>query len=126
MVGLTLLTALVSGLFYSFGQGLRVWRKINERVAHLQIANIVAERICRDIRSSAVLAGSNSAEVFLKIGGEGGSYKLVDSKIRRKKGSTTAYLTDDGEIKRLAFSYPAVGAVNVSIDDLSYLVSGRN
>jgi prepilin-type N-terminal cleavage/methylation domain-containing protein len=126
IVALTLLTALVGGLFFSFGQGLRNWRKITAAAAHLQVESIISERICREVRLGAVLPASSSSEVFLKIDGEAVSYKLVDSKVRRKKGSTTAYLTDDKEIKRLFFSYPAAGAINITVDDLSFLVSGRN
>lgn len=126
IVALTLMSALVSGLFYSFGQALRSWRRINDDAAHLQIQSLVNERLCRDIRSGAILASSNSAEVFLKIGAETVSYRLITSKVRRKSGSVSAYLTMDSEIKKLSFAYPSPGAVSVCLDGLTYLAVGRN
>ena len=126
VIALTLLTALFSGLFYSFGQGLRTWGKVVQQAERRQIESIVAERICRDIRLGMILSGSTSAEIFLKVGSETFSYRLIENKIRRKTGVSSVYFTSDGEIKKLEFSYPAPKLVRVEIGDSNFLAAGRN
>jgi prepilin-type N-terminal cleavage/methylation domain-containing protein len=126
IVALTLMTALVGGMMYSFGSGLRNWRKISNRASSLQIKNIIAERLCSDVREAALQTGSTSDEIFLKIGPDLVSYKLIERKIRRKKGAGTAYLTSEDEIKKLGFSYPNAGLACITLDDISFNVYGRN
>lgn len=126
IVALTLMTALVGGLLYSFGSGLRNWRKIGNQASSLQIKNIIAERLCNEIRGSAIINSSTSEEIVLKIGPDVVSYKLESGKVRRKKGTSTAYLTSENEIKTLLFSYPDETLAGVIIDDISFYVYGRN
>jgi prepilin-type N-terminal cleavage/methylation domain-containing protein len=125
VMAISLMTALLGGVLYAFGGGLRDWRKISDRAATLQIENIVAERLCRDIRGSAIMTSSTSEEIFLKIGPEVISYKLESGKVRRKKGGSVSYWTSEGEIKKIMFVYPAPNQVLVGLDALSFLVAGR-
>jgi len=126
IVALSLMTALIGGLLYAFGNGLRSWRQISSRAATLQIENITAERLCRDIRGSAIMTSSTSEEIFLKIGPDVVSYKLEGGKVRRKKGGSVSYWTSEGEIKKLLFSYPVVDQAIVALDGVSFLACGRN
>ncbi|MDD5593144.1 MAG: type II secretion system protein [Candidatus Margulisbacteria bacterium] len=126
VIALTLMAALAGSVFYSFGTGLRAWRKIAGSAQKLQIENITAERLGREIRSGSILSGSTSQEIFIKVGPDVVSYRLVENKIRRKKNGGSAYLTSDGEIARLSFDYPAAGLAEVSIGRFVYLAGGRN
>ena len=126
IIAMSLMTALAGGALYAFGGGLRNWRKISSRAATLQIENITAERLCRDIRGSAIMTSSTSEEISLKIGADVISYKLESGKVRKKKGSSSAYLTSENEIKKLAFSYPSANLACVTLDELSFIVGGRN
>jgi prepilin-type N-terminal cleavage/methylation domain-containing protein len=125
LISLTLLAMLLGGLLYALCGGLRNWRKISGRAVTLQIENIVAERLSSDVRGSAIMTGSTSTELFLQLGPDTVSYKLEAGKVRRKKGSSTAYWTSQGEIKALTFSYPAANQVLIGLDGSSCLVGGR-
>lgn len=127
VIAMSLLTILLGGLFFALGHGLRIWRKVAREVDRQQISNLVAERICRDIRAAGeILPSSSSEEVVLKIGSEVISYKLVNSKVRRKKGSSVAYLTSEKEVGALSFSFPAAVMVGISVGGFSTHVSIRN
>ena len=126
IVVLSLMTALTGGLLYAFGNSLRSWRKISRRAATLQIENITAERLCRDIRGSAIMTGSTSEEIVLKLGPDTVSYKLENGKLRKQKGSSASYLTSENEISRLEFSYPSANLAGVTLDEMFFLAGGRN
>ncbi|MBN3033038.1 MAG: type II secretion system protein [Candidatus Saganbacteria bacterium] len=126
VIALTLLMFLAGVMFPAFARSFRNWRKLAARSGDLQTRLIVAERLCREIRSATLLAASGSDEVFLRLGGETISYKLVGNKVRRKKGASSAYLTTDNEVRRLAFAYLSDGRVAVALDDLAFSAAGRN
>ncbi len=127
IVSLSLMMILAGGMFFALGQGLRGWRKIAGRAEELQIKNLAAERITGDIRfADQILAGSGSQEIILKINSDQISYKLVERKVRRKKGTVTAYLTCEDEVKNLSFSYPAADKVQIILDELAWKVGLRN
>jgi prepilin-type N-terminal cleavage/methylation domain-containing protein len=126
IIALALLTALTGAIFCAFAQDLRNWRRITGRAAQLQTQNIIAERLCREVRAGKLLPGSSSTELLLQLGPETVSYDLYGDKIRRKKGGTSAYWTSEREITRLVFSYPPDGTINVLLDDISFAVAGRN
>ena len=126
LIAMTLLAMLLGGWLYAFGAGLRNWRKISAQATTSQIRNLVAERLCGDVRTSAIMTSSTSAEIFLQIGPDVVSYALSAGKVRRKKGGSSAYWTSEGEIKTLAFSYPAASQTLIELDGLAFLVGGRN
>lgn len=120
VVSMTLMVILAGGMLFAFGQGMRNWRKVARHSERLQIENIIAERITNDIRCAAeILAGSGSQEIVLKIDSDPVSYKLVERKVRRK----SAYLTCEDEIKKLSFSYPSPGMIEVMLDDFTWNAS---
>ena len=125
LIALTLLAMLLGGSLCALGGGLRNWRKIGGRAATLQIENIVAERLCGDVRGSAIMTGSTSTELFLRLGPDTVSYKLEAGKVRRQKGGSSASWTSEGEIKALTFAYPAANQVLIGLDGNSFLVGGR-
>jgi prepilin-type N-terminal cleavage/methylation domain-containing protein len=124
LVALSLLTLVAGALFFSFGSYLRNWRQLVRQVNKLQVQNLVAERITTELRLAAELvAPLTTEEVRLKIGGETIAYAYQAGKVRRQKGGAVAYLTSEGEISALAFSYPASRAVTVQLDDISWVVT---
>lgn len=123
IVSMTLMVILAGGMLFSFGQGLRSWKKVARCSERLQIENIIAERITSDIRcATEILTGSGSQEIFLKIDSDLVSYKLVEHKVKRM----SAYLTCEDEIKKLSFSYPSPGKVQVMLDDFAWKTSIGN
>jgi hypothetical protein len=127
IIALGLTSILIVGTFYAFGQGLRLWRETTLKFERLQVKNLVAERITRDIRGAKGWGEASSAEeLILKTAAETISYKLKNKKVNRKRGEDSAYLTSAGEIKKLKFSYPAAGQVAVTLDDFSFRVGTRN
>jgi prepilin-type N-terminal cleavage/methylation domain-containing protein len=127
LISMALLSTLTGTLFFCFGQGLRSWRKMVIKCENAQVSNIIAERIARDVRSSsAILPQSSSEEVYLRSGADTLSYRLSADKIGRRKNLSTAYLTSDGEVERLSFSYPASNEVIVTVGDYTWNVSIRN
>jgi len=126
MIALSLSAVLLAGIFFSFGQGIRNWRIIVKSASNLQIENLIAERITSDIRAaSEISAGSSSEEVVLKNEIETIGYKLVDRKVRRKKGTSISYLTSEDEVRKLFFAYPAAGVVEVKLDDFAWKAAVR-
>ena len=127
IIALTLFTVLAGSVFYAFGSELRLWRKIAEKCQREQVANLAAERICHDIRAaSEILAASASEELQLRVGSENISYRLVNYKIRRQKGSSIAYLTNEREVEKLIFSYSSGNLVEVTVGDFCSRVEIRN
>jgi len=126
IIALTLFSALLSGVLYAFGEGLRTWRKIAQVGERQQVKNLVAERICREVRAAKEVTTLGSEEVTLKMGSEIISYRLVNGKVRRKKGNSVAYLTNEGEIEKLWFSNLTKGMVEITVGDFSSCVSIRN
>lgn len=127
IISLSLMAVLMGGMFFAFGQGWRAWKKVVQNCERHQVEGLVAERIAREARAaSEVLAGSGSAEVMLRVGPEIISYKLVEGKVRRKKGASSAYLTCEGEIQSLSFSYPSVDMIRIVLNRQSFCVSARN
>lgn len=126
VIALSLSAVLLAGIFFSFGQGIRNWRIIARSASNMQIKNLVAERITSDIRAAReVSAGSSSEEVVLKNETETIGYKLVDRKVRRRKGASGAYLTSEDEVRKLFFAYPAAGVVEVKLDDFAWKAAVR-
>ncbi|MDD5383085.1 MAG: type II secretion system protein [Candidatus Margulisbacteria bacterium] len=127
MISMTILALLLGSFYYVLGAELKIWERIIGRSEEAQIASAVALRIIDDARSAQeILPASSSATLSLKIGNETIEYQLTGNKVRRKKGGYSAYLTDDGEITELTFSYPAGKIVRIKVDDLAASVFLRN
>lgn len=127
IVVMSLFVLFVGTFVSAFGQGLRSFKSVADQTEKLQIKNIVAEKMTNDIRSaSAVLPASTSSEVFLQVDTGVISYCLNASKVRRKAGGSTAYLTNENEIKQLNFAYPGSGLIQVALDEAVFSVGKRN
>ncbi|MFA4844557.1 MAG: prepilin-type N-terminal cleavage/methylation domain-containing protein [Candidatus Margulisiibacteriota bacterium] len=126
IIALSLTALIFTVIFGALGTGVRSWRLVVRKNALAQIETNLAERVTIDIRSaSAVLCGSTSQEVFLQVGSENVNYRLVDGKVRRRAGSWSAYLTSEGEIGRLTFSYPEPGLIRIALNKAEFTVGVR-
>ena len=126
IIALSLTALVLTVIFGALGAGLRSWRLVVKKNALAQIETNLIERMTIDIRSaSSVLSQSTSREVFLQVGNENISYCLVDSKVRRRAGSWSAYLTSEEEITRLDFSYPGPGLVKIALNKDEFTVGVR-
>ncbi|MDD4179889.1 MAG: type II secretion system protein [Candidatus Margulisbacteria bacterium] len=127
LISLSLMALITGVIIFSFGQSWKGWKTIAAKADKQQIEGIIGQRLASDIRSAdEILAASSSQEIFIRSGTEITSYKLEASKVRRKKGVSTAYLTESGEINRLSFTYNATHQVSVFMDNDQFTVFRRN
>ena len=122
------LTALLFGtITFAFGQALRAWKITADRAARHQVANISLERLARDIRSaSSISAATSPGGIRLTVEGETIEYSWDNLKLKRKKGNYSAYLTNEGEIGNVSFSFPAQPLVQVKVDNYTVLAGARD
>lgn len=127
VISLSLMVMIIGITTFAFGQAIRTWRKVAWKSECLQVANLVMERICRDIRAASEISqASSSKELILKIGSETVSYQLVNFKVQRQKGRSVAYLTNEREVENLFFSYPEKDLVEVGVGGFTTYASTRN
>jgi len=126
VVALSLTSILMlSGLFL-LSTYLRSYKRAGREAEGLQITQLITTRLVREIRSADRLTEKFPNKITLKYGTSLISYDLKDGKLRRQIDSSSAYLTDTGEIKILSFSYPRPGLVKIKIDGTQTGVFCRN
>ncbi|OGC06570.1 hypothetical protein A2230_04615 [candidate division WOR-1 bacterium RIFOXYA2_FULL_36_21] len=104
---------------------IRSFRLVSEKTSSIQTIQIVAREITKDCRlSSNISVAYNTAVLAQK--GSTISYDIKDKKVRRRKDSYTAYLTDEGEIKILEFKLLAPKLLAFSVDGVTTEVFCRN
>jgi hypothetical protein len=114
-------------MFYALSVELDLWKRIVSASEKLHIANLVLTRIIRDTRSaSEILPASDPQQLLLKIGSDSIEYRLLNQKVRRKKNNYSAYLTDQGEVQALSFSYPSTQEAEITLDGFKTRISLRN
>ncbi|KPJ66705.1 hypothetical protein AMJ44_08010 [candidate division WOR-1 bacterium DG_54_3] len=127
IIALSLFATLLGGIFYAWGVELNFWKRAVASVEKQQIANMVLARIVSDIRNAEeLLPASDDHRLLLKIGSDAIEYSLVGQKIRRKKNSYSAYLTSEGELKALSFSYPDARLVEIKVEGFMTRTALRN
>jgi len=127
MVSLFLFTFFLSIFFLGLGAGLRFFDKVVKKAGNKQVENLVRERMVQEVRTAEeILTGSGSCEIKLKVGSAVISYGWKEGKVWRKKNGYLAYLTNEGEINLLTFSYLSKNIVAINLGGISTLVSLRN
>ena len=127
IISLTIFAILLTGIIYSLGIELSTWNRIANAAEKQQIENSVLARITRDIRSATqILPSSDPDRLSLKIGSDTIEYSFANAKVKRKKNNYSSYLTVEGDIQALAFSYPAGNLVEVRLDDTKTQIYMRN
>jgi len=127
LVAISLAAILLTAVSSFFWRSVKSWEIIAVKYGRQQASRPCLARIERDIRSaSQVITSSTTEEVSLISGGEVISYRLIEQKLRRKKGASSAYLSSEGEIGDLVFSYPSAGSVIIHSGKRVIYVSTRN
>jgi len=127
IIGLSVFALLMGTIFFTFGQEINLWDRLVSSVEGEQISTMVISKITNDIKSAdQIMPGSDKNKLLLKIGADTVEYSLYKDKIRRKKNSSSSYLTDVGDLGTLVFSYLGNNLVKIKTDNLSSTVFSRN
>jgi len=101
---------------YALGTFLRTYRTSINKAEKLQIRQMIATRLIREIRSAEKLEPSTREKLSLRLSGALVSYSYKDGKVRREAGSSASYLTEPGEVKELYFESPSSRMVWIYLD----------
>jgi type II secretory pathway component PulJ len=83
------------------------YRVIDAEIDGIDSARMSITRIVSDIRGAGGIgSGSNDEALILDLGGKEIIYDLHDGKVRRSVDGTATYLTEEGRISKVGFSYP--------------------
>jgi prepilin-type N-terminal cleavage/methylation domain-containing protein len=127
IIALAIFSTLSLGIFFAFGTSLRTYNKILNSCATQQIRGMALSRITKDIRSASdVLTGSDQDLLRLKIESDIIEYSLANKKIKRKINNYSSYLTVEGEIRGLTFSYPTKEKIKIILDGHETIIFMRN
>jgi prepilin-type N-terminal cleavage/methylation domain-containing protein len=127
IISLTIFAILLTGIIYALGIELSTWKRIANASEKQQIENLILARITRDIRCAAqIFPASNPDRLSLKIGSDTIEYSFTNAKVKRKKNNYSSYLSIEGDIQALSFSYPATNLVEVRLDDIKTQIYMRN
>ena len=118
IISLTLAAIVFLSGTFLLSNYLRSSRKIETAASLIQLKQSVLAQITKDVRSSDSIAQSTPAQLIIRYGASIISYDYANKKVRRKKDGSSAYLTEDGQINNLSFSFPKQGLVIINLDDL--------
>lgn len=112
LIAATMASAICIAIFYFAFSSIRSMSRAADFSRSGQTARFLAGRMSSDImQSGGALTGSDSGKLMLgNI-----TYEFLDNKVRREEGSDAYFLTVEGEIKKLVFSYPSSKLVRVEI-----------
>ena len=112
LVAMAMVSVIIAAIFYFALSSTRLVLRAIDFSKSNQTARFVAGRISSDmIQSGGAGIGSDPGKLMLgNI-----SYQFLNNKVRREEGSDVYYLTIEGEIKGLKFSYPSSKLVKVEI-----------
>ena len=91
-------------------RGIKIWRQVVRQAARLQVQCLVAERICAETRAATGLI----------------RYSYYAGKVRREKGGSAAYLSNEGEINGLSLTKIDNKTSRVLLDEFQFSVVARN
>jgi prepilin-type N-terminal cleavage/methylation domain-containing protein len=112
LIATAMISAISVSIFYFAFSSIKVIFRATDQSKALQAVRFVAGRVSSDImQSSGASAGSTSGKLVI----DGISYEFRDSKVRREEGSDVYYMTTEGEIKGLKFSYPSSKLIKIEI-----------
>jgi len=127
LVSLLIFMILLGAVIYVFGFEYKTWQKIAGAHEKQQIENAVLLRVARDLRSaSAVLPGSYSNLLRLKVGTDTLEYSLSNKKVKRKKNNYSSYLTTEDKIQSLEFNFPEEKKVGIKLNNTRTTIYLRN
>jgi len=112
LIAAAMISVICTTLFYFALSTTRLISRSSDLAKSMQSIRFIAGRISSDIMQSGG-AGTGSNPSKLVIGSI--SYEFREGKIRREEGSEVYYLTIEGEIKGLKFSYPSSKLIGIEI-----------
>jgi len=115
IIALSLSVMVLSAAFYTLSVNLKTWERIFVNIERLQVSSMVLERIGRDIRSADKITNVLESSLTIALDGETVIYDFNDAKVRRKKGKTSAYLTDKGDLSGLSFKQTGSGLIRTTL-----------
>ena len=102
--------------FFATSTFLRTWRSGTASLEALQGGRIVLQRMTDEVRNAKRIdPSSNTSKLILNYDGYNIAYDLKDGKVRREKGGGSSYLTEEGSVNSLNFSYPSQKLVEIKI-----------
>ncbi len=126
IVALTLASMLFIAGMFSFLNYMKTYDRVSREAELAQVRQSVLLRMTREIRSADQILASTPDRIQIKSDKSVISYYRYDNKIRRVENSYASYLTEPGQIKKLAFLYPAKGLVMITVDQDTTEVYCRN
>ena len=126
LIALTLASLVFLAGFLMLSTFLKTYHKLSSAINLLQTRQYVLTQMTREVRSADSIKNSTPAVLVIKNGALTIQYELTAGKVRRKKDASSAYLTEAGQVKKLAFGYPRPGMVIIEIDDSKTGVYCRN
>ena len=115
VIALSLAVIILGAAFYLLSINLKTWNRNSKRIENLQIVSLVFERIGYDIRSAKKIISVSGETLIIELDSQNVLYDFKNKKIRRKKGETSAYLTDKGDLLGLSFRKIKEGLVEIGI-----------
>ena len=116
LIAATLSCVLLSVIFLSAMTLARSWKMVERNADSLESAMISLDRMIMDARNSNGFGPSSSGAVLvLDNSGSTTSYDLNDGKVRRRVGGGSSYLTEEGRVTHLSFSYPSARLVVLTL-----------
>ena len=116
LISMALAMIVLGSAFFATSTFLRTWRSGTASLEALQGGRIVLQRITDEVRNSRKIdPSSNTSKLILNYEGYNIAYDLKDGKVRREKGGGSAYLTEEGIVTSLNFSYPSQKLVEIKI-----------
>ena len=112
LISVAMISAISMAIFYFALSSIKIVSRSSDFARSTQSIRSVAVRISSDIMQSSG-AGAGSGPGKLVIGNI--TYEFVNSKVRREEGSDVYYLTVEGEIKGLQFSYPSTKLIKIEL-----------
>jgi prepilin-type N-terminal cleavage/methylation domain-containing protein len=112
LIATALISAISVSIFYFAFSSIRLMFRAIDLSGSGQAVRFTAGRISSDIMQSGG-PGAGSGPDKLIIGDI--TYEFRENKVRREEGSDVYYLTTEGEIKGLKFSYPPSKLIRVEV-----------
>ena len=112
LISMTLVSVIFASLFYFSIASIRSLDRASLNARSSQAVRFVCGRISSDIINSTGPSSGSSASKLV-IGGIG--YQFMEGKVKRSEGSDVYYLTTEGEIRDLKFSYLSSKLVRIEI-----------
>jgi len=112
LVAIALTSVISITLFYFSLSSIKLIGRAADTAGSMQVARSVIARISSDVIGSCG-ADTGSGHLELILGNI--TYEFRENKVRRQEGSDIYYMTTEGEIKDLRFSYPSSKMVKIEM-----------